>query len=149
MSEVVENTAAAAKTAKEKLPKGMIIILIFSLALIASAIYSLIMNFALWNFVHSLGVEFIGIVAVDMIAITVSSVANLIGGTIGLIFCRKASRFEIIVIYGAIMMIFALYGILMDAVNDSSLSIVSIIFAIAFPLMYLIGGILNRQSAKK
>lgn len=149
MSEIAKNSAAMAKAVKEKKPKGMILIIVFSLILIVGAIVTLITIYILWNVANGLGVEFSGILAVDQIAAIVSAVVDLIGGAVGLIFCWKASKYEIIVVSGVIMLIFALYGILMDAVNDSSLTPASIALALLFPLLYLIGGLLNRLSAKR
>ena len=46
------------------------------------------------------------------------------------------------------MIIFALYGILIDAVNDASMGTSSAIMSVVFPLLYTIGGIINKKSAK-
>ena len=148
MSEKVENNGDSKVKVKAKKPKGMIIILIVSIILILGALISLNLDSIAWNLIELTGTEFAGLLAVDIIAATVSVIVDIIGGLLGLIFCAKASKAGIVITSGVIMIIFALYGILIDAMNDASLATSSAIMSVVFPLLYTIGGILNRKSAK-
>lgn len=148
MSEKVENVADSKVKVKAKKPKGMIIILIVSIILIIGAFISLYLNSIAWALIELTGTEFAGLLAVDIIATTVSVIVDIIGGLLGIIFCAKASKASIVITSGVIMIIFALYGILIDAMNDSSLTAPSVILSVVFPLLYTIGGIINKKSAK-
>ncbi|MCR5211928.1 MAG: hypothetical protein K6C41_05200 [Lachnospiraceae bacterium] len=147
--EKAEDSKAPVKARKAKKPKGMmIIIIVVSIILILGAVISLYLNSIAWALIELTGTEFAGLLAVDMIASTVSVIVDIIGGLLGLIFCAKASKAGIVITSGVIMIIFALYGILIDAVNDASLTTSSVIMSVLFPMLYTIGGILNRKSAK-
>ena len=146
--EKAEDSKAPVKARKAKKPKGMIIIIVVSIILILGAVISLYLNSIAWALIELTGIEFAGLLAVDMIASTVSVIVDIIGGLLGLIFCAKASKAGIVITSGVIMIIFALYGILIDAVNDASMSTSSAIMSVVFPFLYTIGGIINRKSAK-
>ena len=148
MSEKVENNGDSKAKVKAKKPKGMIIIIIVSIILILGAVISLYLDSIAWALIELTGTEFAGLLAVDMIASTVSVIVDIIGGLLGLIFCAKASKAGIVITSGVIMIIFALYGILIDAVNDASMGTSSAIMSVVFPFLYTIGGIINRKSAK-
>ena len=148
MSEKVENNGDSKAKVKAKKPKGMIIIIIVSIILILGAVISLYLDSIAWALIELTGTEFAGLLAVDIIASTVSVIVDIIGGLLGLIFCAKASKAGIVITSGVIMIIFALYGILIDAVNDASMGTSSAIMSVVLPFLYTIGGIINRKSAK-
>ena len=148
MSENVAGKAASGTPVKARRPKGMVLILIISIILIVGSIITLFGNYFSIAIASLMGAEFSGLFAVDVITSVVSVIVDIIGGVVGLIFCAKQSKASVIVISGAIMIIFAFYGILIDAVNDSSLASISVLLSVLLPSLYLMGGILNKRSAK-
>ena len=78
--------------------------------------------------------------------VVLGSVAELIAGIIGVKNCAKPEKATSCLVFGIIVAIFNLLGIIIGAVGGSGFNFVSLVIGLVLPVLFIVGAVMNKKS---
>ena len=86
------------------------------------------------------------IIYTSCVVMILGSVAELIAGIIGVKNCAKPEKATSCLVFGIIVAIFNLLGIIIGAVGGSGFNFVSLIIGLVLPVLFIVGAVMNKKS---
>lgn len=80
------------------------------------------------------------------VVMILGSVAELIAGIIGVKNCKKPEKATSCLVFGIIVAIFNLLGIIIGAVGGSGFNFVSLVIGLVLPVLFIVGAVMNKKS---
>ena len=82
----------------------------------------------------------------QLVIMILGSVAELIAGIIGVKNCTKPEKATSCLVFGIIVAIFNLLGIIIGAVGGSGFNFMSLVTGLVLPVLFIVGAVMNKQS---
>ena len=86
------------------------------------------------------------IIYTSCVVMILGSVAELIAGIIGVKNCKKPEKATSCLVFGIIVAIFNLLGIIIGAVGGSGFNFVSLVIGLVLPVLFIVGAVMNKKS---
>lgn len=93
----------------------------------------------------AIGIIF-SIIALLGIAALVGSIAQLVAGIIGVANCKKPEKAMTCIVFGVIVAVFNVAGVILNVAGGGSFNFVSLITGLILPVLYVIGAGLNKKA---
>lgn len=87
-----------------------------------------------------------GLLYASGILMLVSSVAELVAGIIGVKNCKKPEKATSCIVWGIVVALLCIAGIVLNVVGGGEFSVVSLVTGLALPVLYIIGAFRNKQA---
>lgn len=76
----------------------------------------------------------------------VGSIAQLVAGIIGVANCKKPEKAMTCIVFGVIVAVFNVAGVILNVAGGGSFNFVSLITGLILPVLYVIGAGLNKKA---
>lgn len=76
----------------------------------------------------------------------IGSIAQLVAGIIGVVNSKKPEKAMTCIVFGVIVAVFNVAGVILNAVGGGSFNFVSLITGLVLPVLYVIGAGLNKKA---
>ncbi len=76
----------------------------------------------------------------------VGSIAQLVAGIIGVANCKKPEKAMTCVVFGVIVAVFNVAGVILNVAGGGSFNFVSLITGLILPVLYIIGAYMNKKA---
>lgn len=86
------------------------------------------------------------IIYTSCVVMILGSVAELIAGIIGVKNCTKPEKATSCLVFGIIVAIFNLLGIIIGAVGGSGFNFMSLVTGLVLPVLFIVGAVMNKKS---
>lgn len=131
-------------------PKGATMLKVVGILMIIGGAISVILSIVAIIGIAALAYIADGSVSMGMLyasgaLMIVSSVAELIAGIIGVANSKKAEKANACVVWGIIVAVLSVAGIVLNAVGGGNFSVVSVATGLVLPILYIIGAARNKK----
>lgn len=76
----------------------------------------------------------------------VGSIAQLVAGIIGVANCKKPEKAMTCVVFGVIVAVFNVAGVILNVAGGGSFNFVSLITGLILPVLYIVGAYMNKKA---